>query len=369
MAQFCSQPTSMPQSILTFPPEIIVNILSFLPVPALLKFSQTCHYSHRLATSSLHTLSLGIHSTKVSGIISRLGATQFPRPKHIASAFTPPDYTASPPGPSLRSSYSTGNESAYLDEEDFEDNDPYRVTVLIPDAQSFTYTTLLNFHTALTRSILTRHGSTLRNLDLALWTLNLPVAKALCGLEALRSISLRIEDVPHVRAVPRSRVFSQRVEQREAWSLLTSNAKWAPRLNALRIEGGEMNGEQLATLLRKSRWCSELWLCKCSMIGTELWAFLGSEFEGRSDLKILGVMRCGGQIEDETLRIIGGMTSLQFLTLQGCHLYGVESEAVEEWNRDIWRIRECIPPQPRVEPGGESTLIEVDPAYLNAYGQ
>ncbi|KAF2741573.1 hypothetical protein EJ04DRAFT_507340 [Polyplosphaeria fusca] len=345
----------MSSPLLNLPPELLANMLSFLPIQALLRFSQTCHYSHGLAKSSLHTLSFGIHPTRVSGIISRLASTQYPQPK-ATSAFA-----ASGESKARQARRdSLGSES--LADELFAEQDPYKVSVLIPDAQAFDYKTLFAFHSALTKSILLRHGGTLRNLDLSLWTLSKPIAKALSKLAALRALSIRIEDYPHVRAVPRKLAGRQQIEQRDAWELLVNQATWASRLHALRVEGGELSARQLCTLLSKNRWCAELWLCKCASIGTELWSYLGSEWEGRAALRILGVMRCGGQLNEEVLDLIGGLGGLQFLSLEGCH--GLDSETIERRNRNGWRIAECIPPQPKVEFAEVQNFIEVDPAYL-----
>ncbi|KAF2867216.1 hypothetical protein BDV95DRAFT_503111 [Massariosphaeria phaeospora] len=305
----------MARSLLNMPPELLVQILAFLPVQALLKFSQTSQYSHSLAKSSLHTLALGIHTTRVSSA-----------PPH--------------------------------------EDDPYNVSVVIPDAQAFDYLTLLSFHTALTTNILFRHGSTLRNLHLSLWTLTEPTSRALASLSALRVLSIRIEAFPHLRAVPHSRFAQQRVEQHKAWSLLASTAAWAPRLHALRIDGAELNTRQLTTLLRPSRWCRELWISNCAMVGPELWTFLASEWEARSALQVLGVMNCGGQLDEHVLDLIGALDGLQFLSLRGC--YGLDSDAVEKRNNEAWHIPECILSLPRVVNESGSMLIEVDPAYLEA---
>ncbi|KAF2192544.1 hypothetical protein K469DRAFT_313606 [Zopfia rhizophila CBS 207.26] len=296
----------MARSLLNCPPELLINILAFLPIQALLKFSQTCRYSHALASSSLHTLSLGIYPTRVAGIISRLGATHYPQPKEIRSAFSSLEL----PSPTSNSTWSSTEVDYLAEPEALIEDDPYKVSVLIPEAQEYDYMTLLAFHTALTKSVLVRHCN-VRHLDLSLWTLSTPIAKALSGLPALRALSLRIEGFPHVRAVPRSRGAAQRGEQRAAWELLANEAVWAPRLSALRIEGGELSTKQLTVLMSKSRWCREIWLCKCNMIGKYVWSFLGSEWEGRAALRILGIIRCGGQLDEEVLDIIGKLDGLQ----------------------------------------------------------
>jgi hypothetical protein len=371
--------------LLRFPPEILVTILSFLPVRALLRFSQTCHYSHCLATSSLHSLSLGIYTSRISGIVSCLSATQFPEPKNIASAFSSgnhPIYSSS----RFRSVYLDDKELQSLTEAEISTGDPFTVPISIPDAEKYDPATLLAFHSALIESVLKRHGATLRKLELTLWTLTVPVAKALASMPALRSLSIRIEDFPQARGFPRLCAMSRRSEEREAWRILTQTAVWAPQMQALRIEGGELSSTQLSDLLRRSRWCRELWLCKCSLIGEGLWRFIGDEWEnGRSALRILGVMRCGGQIDEETLDVIGSLhglqvsviilhpvrgstarrgmlTGLQFLSLQGC--YGLGNEVIEQRNKTSWGFLEVIPPTQRAKAPDVSPVIEVDPLYM-----
>lgn len=300
----------MARSILDIPPELLIHILSFLPVQALLRFSQICRSSHSVAKSSLHTLALGIHATRVSSIISRVGATQYPRSSKIRSAFTLPDQ----PKPLLRNArnFATGYIEREVDYEgELDENDPYKVSMVIPDAHALHQDHLLQFHTILTASILSRHSGTLRNLDLSIWTLSIPIAEALSQLPALRALSIRIDDFSHVRTVSRKRAAAQRVEQRDAWELLTNKAVWAPRLHAFRVESGELTSQQLSNLLRRNRWCRELWLSKCRMVDKGLWDFLGTEWEGRTALRILGVMSCGGQLDEDVLDLIDSLTGLE----------------------------------------------------------
>ncbi|OCK77631.1 hypothetical protein K432DRAFT_384527 [Lepidopterella palustris CBS 459.81] len=301
-------------TLLNLPPELLLHILSFLPIQALLKFSQTSRSAHALATSSLHTLSLGIYTTRIAGVISRLGSTSLPIPQKITSVFACPPSSLETSISSIRASSSgdsTRSGSFFDSEPDlFRQSDPYRISVLIPDAQTFDYDTLLAFHNALTSSILTRHCSTLRHLDISLWTLTAPVAHALTTLPALRVLALRI-DHPHARSIPRSRRVVQSANERAAWELLVSDSPWAERLQALRIEGGEVSGSQLGKLLSKNHFCREIWLGKCYRLGKEIWKFLGSEWKGRFALRVLGVMRCGGELDEEDLELVGGLCGLK----------------------------------------------------------
>jgi hypothetical protein len=86
---------------------------------------------------------------------------------------------------------------------------------------------------------------------------------------------------------------------------------WASRINALRVEGGELSTGQLARLLRDSRWCRELWLSKCTRIGDAVWGWLAGRWEGRDALRVLGVMRCGGRLSGEAVEGLGLLRGLQ----------------------------------------------------------
>jgi hypothetical protein len=206
-----------------------------------------------------------------------------------------------------------------LDDNDFDalsqadyGNRPFTAPISIPDAEKHDPKTLLAFHCALIESILKRHGATLRNLELTLWGLTIPIAKAVASLPALRALSIRIEDFPQARSLPRQAAAMRRSEEREAWGILTDKAIWAPKLQALRIEGGELSSVQLSNLLRRSRWCQELWLCRCRLIGKDFWSFVKRDWKhGRAAMRILGVMRCGGQMDEDMLDAIGSLNDLQ----------------------------------------------------------
>lgn len=328
----------MAPSLLDLPPELLVQTLNLLPIRTLLRFGQTCHYFHNLSNSSMHTLSLGIHTTRISAIISKLAATQYPPPKTLTSAFIPPaPSTSSSPDGSRRTSLDSD-----LFASDISDSDPHKVSVFIPDAQTFDYATLLSFHLSLTKSIVLRHGATLCHLDLSLWTLTVPLAKAIAELPALRALSIRTEDYLYTRTVPRRLLASQRIQEHAAWDLLSETAVWAPRITALRIEGGEMSTAQLARLLDNSRWCRELWLCKCGHVREDVWGWLAREWKGRGALRMLGVMRCGLRLDEAALEAIGRIRGLQ-VRLFAFSLFpcGVELELMRRAVFELARVSRC----------------------------
>ncbi|KAF2275873.1 uncharacterized protein EI97DRAFT_58900 [Westerdykella ornata] len=343
--------------LLSLPPEVISNILFFLPIQSLLRFSQTNRYSHSLAVSNLHTLSLGIYTTRIAAIISCLSATKYPEPKLTTSSFP------SSIGCSSEVTNTKRDKEPNLEpKEHFGTRGPYSVAIVLQEAQWLDATTLLLFHNALMKSVIIRHRTALRNVELSLWTLTVPIAKSLSALQGLRTLSIRIEAFPQVRGMRGGLAVSQRLEQREAWNILTADAVWAPRLHALRLEGGEITSTQVSRLLRRSRWCRELWLSKCALVDKGIWSFLANEWAtANASLRILGIMECGGQLDEEVLELIDRLEGLQFLFLQGVASYNVSSEVVAQRNETYWRIPEFIPP---VSPAFMGTVIEADPLYM-----
>ncbi|KAF2856725.1 hypothetical protein T440DRAFT_382777 [Plenodomus tracheiphilus IPT5] len=299
----------MAHSLLDLPPELLSQVLRSLPVRSLLRFSQTSRMSRVLANSNLHTLSLAIQP------IRSRAAEEFCAQKHC---------------------------------------------VRMPNASTYSYDVLLKFHNALLTSVITRHADTLHTLDLSIWTLTRPVAKAISELCALRDLSIRVEDDLYARAVPRSSMAVEREEQNKGWTLIGQTAVWKRRLQRLKVLNADLTADQLAKLLGGSRWCEEIWLGGCKFIGRDIWTFLGHEWEGRTALQRLHVADCGWPLDKESLEAIGGLSALQHLNIQGC--YAMEGDIIEHWNAKVWCIPQLIPPKCVNEQ--HASAIEVDPEYM-----
>jgi len=250
----------MANCLLDLPPEILAEIFKVLSVRSILRFSQTCRFARRLANSNLHTVSLAVQP------IHSGAAEQYCSQKHC---------------------------------------------VRILNAHTYDYKVLFMFHNALLTSVVTRHADGLHTLDLSIWTLTMPIARAISRLLALRDLSIRVEDDLYARAVPRSHIAVERREQDSAWNLLGQKAAWRARLQRLKIQNADLNSKQLTKLLEHSRCCEELWLSGCKFIGNDIWDFLGYEWVGRIRLQSLHIAESCWSLDESSLKAIGGLTDLQ----------------------------------------------------------
>lgn len=252
----------MALSLLQLPPEILLQILSNLTITPLLRFAQTSQHSRNLAYTDIQALSLAICPSHRASWHNKLFITQH-QPTHNLHA-----------------------------------------AIQIPQARHFEYPTLLAFHNKLAASILTRHACTLQKLELTLWTLSPPIARALASLPSLTDLHIRLESA---HAVPRTHAGVQRKEERGAWDLLASSSSWTARLRALRIANAEVTTAQLLGLVGGAARLRELRLTKCDMLTSSMWdaAALGG-------LQQLGVTECANvHVSEAAVGVISKLRRLQ----------------------------------------------------------
>ena len=217
----------MPTQLFELPPEILLQILSTLPINPLLRFAQTTQFARSLAYSGLHDLSLAVYPSHRSSWHKRLFSTQ-----------QKPQY------------------------------DRHRV-IQIPQAWDFDYSTLLNFHNKIIASILERHAFALQRLELTLWTISLPIARALASLQGLRELTVRIEAT---HSMPRAYMNMQRKEECRAWDLLASTPNFMGQIQSLKLENAEITAGQLSGLLSSADRPRELRLSRCDMLTSSIWS-------------------------------------------------------------------------------------------------
>jgi hypothetical protein len=287
--------------LLDLPPELLIPTLALLPPSSLLKFSQCSRYAQSLANSSLHTLNL-----------------EFGLPSYQESFCLPPRRI--PLEPSSRSLSSSRRRSLATKRSQFHmldrrDNQAttnskmiHKTTIRIYNAYSYGYTTLISFQSALLSSILARYCNSLQNIDITLWALTAPMAKAISELSALRFLSVRIQEPYFTK---KSLQESCKAAQLAAWQILATSAARAGRLLSLEIENAAITDSFLFRLLENNPCCRELRLRKCTFISKVLWDFLGMNWKGRDALQTLVVADCGGMLNIATLEVIGKLRRLE----------------------------------------------------------
>lgn len=186
--------SNMAISLFDLPAELLISILSFLYVRDLLKFSKCSRFARCVGNSSLHTLKLdfcnppcGRYFRLATGNIARLRC-----PSRASSPFR--RLIASTHTRSCRTSSASLSSKLRLDEES-----PGTIFVLILDAQDYEDKVLVNFHSKLISCILVRYHN-IQNLDISIWALTFPMAKAIPGLQGLRSLSIVIQETGYARA-------------------------------------------------------------------------------------------------------------------------------------------------------------------------
>ena len=217
----------MTTQLFHLPPEILLQILDSLPITPLVRFAQTSKYARNLAYSNVQDLSLAIYPSHRNSWHNKLFAAGH-KPKHALNA-----------------------------------------AIQIPRAWEFDYSTLIKFHDKVIASIVTRHACALQKVDLTVWRMSKPMAKAISQLPALRELGVSIESL---QAIPRAYMNMQREEECAAWSQLASNPAFMGSVNTLIIKNAEINTTQLSDLTNGAERWKDLRLSRCNMLTSEIWS-------------------------------------------------------------------------------------------------
>ncbi|KAF1815521.1 hypothetical protein P152DRAFT_455234 [Eremomyces bilateralis CBS 781.70] len=316
----------------SLPPEVLLDILAYLPLRSLLSFGQASKISHQLASCAMHRLSLGIFPTRLSGILSRLS------------------------GVSTLDLYSP----SHL--EDVQD-DTRIASIVIPDAATLNSYSLLAFHNALISAVLSRYAYSLRDLDLTIWMLTPPIAKALGSARGLKRLRLRVENPFKLRGGLRAgdRDVQRRLPPEKGGLWDTFPGSWH-KLEGLMIDGSIIGLDTLQGILKGCGCLKELWLKNCPNISGKLVEFLANDWNGAYALEGLGLANCG-IVHDDDLEPIIHLTRLKLLSLYDCR--GLDNDNVNKINKGTWKIRHLILSDSMDLPS-EHHIIEVDPAYMSS---
>jgi hypothetical protein len=259
----------MPSGLPDLPPELVLRILSQLSLRPLLDFSLVSNNCHTLSRLSLHQLSFGIFPTRLSSHISRLSAST-----------------------TLGDIVDDRQDRYIIAEENC-------VTLIIPEADILDIATQVSFHDALNRAVLDRYANGLRILDLSVWRMERGIAKALCGLSGLRSLTLKIDNPFFRRRISRMDDTLLQ-EQTGVWALLAG--AWT-RLRVLRLEGVSATADELLDTISENDGLEELWLTRCDRLAGEVLGLL-DKWEICPRLKCLGVVESPATVKIEDLNFL-----------------------------------------------------------------
>jgi hypothetical protein len=271
--QTCRGP-NMTCSLLQLPPELLAQILEDLPVKALLKFGEASHRTNRLVVSNFHNLAFSFHTNRR----------------------TPP---------SNRTVNTFNKKSSSQPHRVNTERSPYEVLIHLDP--TYECIILLNLHCALTRSLLLRY-SALRTLEMSLWALAAPMAKALARLSGLRELSIRIDEttfISHYHEPIRD------IVQQQAWDALAAHAVWAPSVRCLRFANCHIDSVQLIRLLSPGRRLGELGLSACPFVDERVLEFMGCNWRGREGLQTLALAECDDALGGGALEAIDDLSGLQ----------------------------------------------------------
>ena len=216
------RPLASPSMALaTLPPEITQEILTYLPISSLLSFSETSRTSHALALPSLRTLSLGVFNSRVNGLIAFMNV--------------------------CRSSTT------------------YDVSMVVHRGDIKTKQQIIRQQNCTSAAVLRTHGSHLRDLELAIWEIEKPVAEAMASMKNLRRLNLNL-DHPHTRHSRLLRSYWDEAPTGTVWNLLAASASGQQmfgRLESVVLQRAGVTDYQLKQILKRNPHVKGLKLHKC----------------------------------------------------------------------------------------------------------
>ncbi|MCJ1251863.1 hypothetical protein MMC30_009101 [Trapelia coarctata] len=309
------------------PPEIVREVLEYLPIPSLFAFGQTSRTNHALASTAFVHLRLGIFPSRINGMISML----------------------------------EGGESQ---------PNTHSVQIVLPKRDGRSKEMVIRKQNMIISSIITRHGQTLRDLELALWDLNQSAAESIGQLPNLRHLSIRL-DHPHTRFLGLDRSFWKTAPASTVWNALSaprttskkSLAMERPpqglrRLQSLTLERAGITDYQIQCILEDNPKITELRLQKCIGLTEDFFHQLVRSRVGHG-LRIFHFTHNESEwIDERVLEYIGQLPNLQEISFYKCH--NIDSEVMRKLNDEAWHLGEVVYPQSPESPAQEP---EVDPLY------
>lgn len=257
-------------TLAALPPEIIREVVSYLPISSLHAFGLTSKINHAIQCCSVTTLRLGVFPSRLAGMISLMEAAA--------------DYSF------IRS-----------------------VQMVLSKSQARSKDMIIRNQNFAVQKVVNKHRHTLRELEIALWDLQKSSAISVAGLKNLRRLSIRL-DHPHTRHSDVDRHFWDSSPSSTIWNGFCSKLsemKALGRLQSLNLERAGITDFQLQQILESNPLIKDLRLRKCLVLTRETFEYLARNEIGKR-LEILH-FTCHGEdaIDDDILDYIGDLIHLK----------------------------------------------------------
>ncbi|KAL3493019.1 hypothetical protein BJX62DRAFT_94696 [Aspergillus germanicus] len=379
---------AMTDHIRTLPPEIVLQVLSYLCFEDLLAFGATCRPNYDYHLVILRRLRLGVFERRVHSLISLLQAG-WSNPDQLVSHWDNGDqessYTISLVYPQSRASKDEPKRACFTDSRR---RAPAQDT---PRSQE----QMIRLQNQIFARVVSRYGPSLRHLEFMAYDLNIDGAAAL-GLKCqhtLKHLALRFEH-PHIRdGVIRPTTWQQPAPASEAWNSLIgvgSRCKTSglQNLETIILERAGITPWQLMMLVKRNPGLRAMKLRTCRGARPDFLFWLGGIKDGFEDVEICSSEQApapGAKLEvlwlehchrllahpidesesplddedcDAGFEWVRGLKSLQSLSFS--ESANIPSELIDRANKTIWKIPDVVLPYCLYD---ENSSIAVDPRW------
>lgn len=262
----------------SLPPEILREVLLYLPIPSLLRFGETSKHHRALQQVSLSKLRLGVFPTRLDGLLSLMET---------------------------------------VDDVD----DTHSVQRILEKRRTRNKDMIMFNQNLVVARILHKYSASLRDLEISLWDLQQPSAEALAKLKGLRRLSIRL-DHPTSRCTDMHHSFWCHSPGSTVWNHLYAKTRGMPvfgRLTSISLERAGITDYQLLRLLEANPDITEIRLRKCLTLSDEFFRGLSQGKLGKQ-VRILHFTQCESpRIDGRILKYIEAMTSLEVRHIEYNH--------------------------------------------------
>ncbi|KAK2765445.1 hypothetical protein FQN54_008298 [Arachnomyces sp. PD_36] len=383
----------MSDKLSNLPPEVVLLILSHLPIYSLLSFGATSRTNHAYHAMSLTQLHLAVFPKRIQSVIAWLNCDpSFP----TQAIFRSPGCTSIQRHPQYISvelqKGTNGDQRRHHRSRKTSSGDRM---IASSEEEPRTSRQTIRDQNAVLSNILNRYGSSLVTLEFLAYDLDEYAAHALGSncQRKLRNLALHFEHT-HVRDHTLPRDFWRKpAPGSTAWNSLIGlgGRNCGLRgLESLTLERAGITPWQLRKLVKRNRNLRELRLRTCSAVQPEFLEWLGTlgkrgkmvsyddeaVAERGSMLEVLWVENCAGvSSRGASVEEIGGtvlanlgelewVSRLRFLkSLSFRQCKNVNPDIVDKLNKSVWNIPDFVIPYPLLSAKPDANVIEVDPDF------